>query len=98
MKKTKREHDLLGCSIERVVNTTLRVLGNERVDEEDRYTCEEDWRGLKETVVEVWDEARNDAFIQRLAESADAGDRLVAAGELRKRIELLQRRLAAIAE
>jgi hypothetical protein len=59
---------LLENSIERVINTTLQIL--ESVDDQylPLYLQEyldiniQDWRSLKSATVEVWNDARNEAY------------------------------------
>jgi hypothetical protein len=60
---------VLGNSVERVINTTLRLLPKLTlsVDEaisEDASVCIEDWEALREVVVRLFDEERNRAFLR----------------------------------
>jgi hypothetical protein len=60
MKKTKYQTDLLENSIERVINTTMRILDTSTHEDSDiNY---DDWNALKWTVVTIWNDARNNVF------------------------------------
>lgn len=64
----RRDRHLLENSIERVINTTIKILeGYDLTDAseeegENVFMNLEDWNALKWTVVHVWNEARNEAF------------------------------------
>jgi hypothetical protein len=63
---TERERILFDNSIERVINTTLQLLEHiafkDTVKEELRSVNVDDWHNLKSHVVDIWNEARNEAF------------------------------------
>ncbi len=63
------EHLVLQNSVERVINTTLKVLaeGHWRTSalREDADTASQDWKELKSAVTRVWNEERNRIFIKR---------------------------------
>jgi len=57
---TTRERLLLTNSIERVINTSIRLV--ETTDDEDTFINLEDWDALKPIVVDLWNKARDEAF------------------------------------
>jgi hypothetical protein len=58
-----REWIILSNSPERVINTTLEILVRSR--HPDSIMNAEDWRAIKEIVVDLWNEERNRIFIAR---------------------------------
>lgn len=66
MARTQQQREdvlLLQNSIERVINTSMRIL--ERSNHPDASMNLEDWIELKELVVKLWNEERNRAFIRQ---------------------------------
>lgn len=69
MPATLHERILLDNSVERVINTTIKILKHlERFHpdflDEDVGVNLEDWKHIKWTTVETWNTARNQAFIR----------------------------------
>lgn len=65
--RPKHEIDVLDNSIERVINTTIKILRriNGKNDDALNELVEinlQDWRELKETTVRLWDAQRNMIF------------------------------------
>ena len=59
-KKPSMEEILLNNSVERVINLTMDILLKSKHPEADLNL--DDWHDLKETVVYLWNDARNEAF------------------------------------
>ena len=68
------ERILLDNSIERVINTSMRIV--EYSKHEDAYINYDDWDNCKELVVKLWDKARNEVFLagQRKANLTPTGE------------------------
>jgi len=65
---TKKEKDMI-CqnSIERVINTTIRLLELEKMHNEEYAAVNyEDWKYLKTLTVKLWDRERNAIFTERM--------------------------------
>jgi hypothetical protein len=56
-------------SIERVINTTIRIL--ERSAHEDAGMNLDDWLDLKQVTVKIWNEERNRIFIRNMEKKND---------------------------
>lgn len=63
-KQELEEFHILDNSIERVINTTRRILSASK--HEDAYVNSDDWDNLKWIVVRLWNEERNRIFEKRL--------------------------------
>lgn len=59
---TRAERILLNNLVERVINTSVRII--ERAQHEDAMMNIEDWETCKSIVVQLWNEARDRAFIR----------------------------------
>lgn len=69
MPATLHERILLDNSVERVINTTLKILRyierfHPELLNEDLDQSIQDWKHIKWTTVETWNTARNQAFIR----------------------------------
>ncbi len=60
---THEKMQLLGNSIERVINTTRKII--QESQHEDAQMNDEDWDALKSTVVKIFNNARDEVFIER---------------------------------
>lgn len=68
-----RERVIAENSLERVINTTIRLLegvADREEREELRHINLEDWRQLKYIASSLWDEERNRNFVRRQKEAA----------------------------
>lgn len=59
----REENQLLSNSIERVINTSIRLAIES--DLEDASMNVQDWKELKSLTVKLWDQARNEVFKRR---------------------------------
>lgn len=70
-----RERVIAENSLERVINTTIRLLegvADREEREELRHINLEDWRQLKYIASSLWDEERNRNFVRRQKEAASS--------------------------
>jgi hypothetical protein len=58
--KSEYEIKLLDNSIERVINTTIKILIHSNHEDADMNI--RDWEEMKSTAVQVWNAARNEVF------------------------------------
>ena len=59
------ERQLLDNSIERVINTSIRLVGKYAQRDPDYMVNIEDWEELKALATKVWGDARNEVFKKR---------------------------------
>jgi hypothetical protein len=76
---TERENVLFDNSIERVINTTLQLLEHitfKNADKEElRGVNVDDWHNIKRHVVDIWNEARNEAFKRLNVPTIEGGEK-----------------------
>lgn len=64
---TPREEELLlNNSVERVINTSVRLVEKYAKRDEDQWLNLEDWKELKYLVVNLFNDARNEVFKRRM--------------------------------
>jgi hypothetical protein len=64
------EELLLNNSIERVINTSMRLVEDYAGKDEDQWINLEDWKALKHLTVKLFNDARNEVFKARYKKEA----------------------------